>query len=78
MGIAKEDYYKQDDVRRVFGEMDYDPNGPYAEFAALDAIALEAYSHGATRVILTKHKAYAVTSVEDEMPEPEEPSGVIP
>ena len=56
-GIAKGDYLDEDEEPHVIGEMNLN---------ALDKIALAAYNHGSLRVILTKHKAYAVTSDEEQ------------
>jgi hypothetical protein len=67
-GIAKEDYIEEGDVPRVFGVMDRDAwlnekdLHHWSKRADLNWIALEAYNHGTLRVVLTEHKAYAVTS----------------
>jgi hypothetical protein len=63
-GFPKESYFDGDDIPRVIGEMDRDTPLAAADdhLADLSRIALAAYNHGAMRIVLTKHKAYLVTS----------------
>jgi hypothetical protein len=72
-GIAKEDYMDESDEPQIIGEMDLDAwihdtkdLEDLKALAELDKVALAAYNHGSVRVVLTKHKAYAVTSDEEE------------
>lgn len=62
-GIPKEAYLDEDEEPRIVGEMDRDVivDDP-DDLSDLGRIALAAYYHGGLRVILTKHKAYLVTS----------------
>jgi nitrogen fixation-related uncharacterized protein len=66
-GIPKESYLDEDEEPRIIGEMDRDVYvKDQDDLAGLDRIALAAYNHGGTGVILTEHKAYLVTSDTEE------------
>jgi hypothetical protein len=75
-GIPKDTYLDENEEPRIIGEMNRDVtvNDP-DDLSDLGRIALAAYNHGGVRVILTKHKAYLVTSDIEELDEADARAG---
>jgi hypothetical protein len=68
-GIPKDSLADEDEQPYVVGEMDRDGHGVFSldedhKYSDLGKLAA-AYYHGASNVILTERKAYAVTSDEE-------------